>query len=163
MAEFSCEFCDAEFKDNSRLQRHIKTSKKCLSKRTQGPLKRTPTREEVRDPGSLVREPIVERTVQVDDLMTKYTRALKKIEEQKEELALKDGAISILKDKLSDGKRVVEKDVEYNVEMYCICGILRLLKDTNMKEVLDETIEDKYKISDNRYERDVSIAITIKK
>jgi DNA repair exonuclease SbcCD ATPase subunit len=30
-----CDFCQAKFKDTSRLNRHIKTSKKCLSKRTE--------------------------------------------------------------------------------------------------------------------------------
>ncbi len=29
----SCDFCQAKFKDTSRLNRHIKTNKKCLSSR----------------------------------------------------------------------------------------------------------------------------------
>lgn len=154
MTEFSCEFCKAEFKDNSTLQRHIKTSKKCISKRT-------PKRDEARDSVSLVASGPPNQ-VEETDLMAKYTQALKKIEEQKYELAHKEGVISYFRGKDKQPNNKTKKDAVYEVNMFCMCGMLAYMKETNMEELLDETIVEQFKVNPNKYERTIVVAITKK-
>ena len=143
MTEFSCEFCKAELKDKKTLQRHIKTNKKCVSKRT----------------------PVSESApVQVEetDLMSKYTQALKKLEEKEEELAYKEGVIRYFKGRDQQTNNKIKKDAVYEVNMFCMCGMLAYMRDTNMEELLDETIVEQFKVNPNQFERTITVTITKK-
>jgi hypothetical protein len=145
MAEFSCEFCKAELKDKKTLQRHIKTSKKCLSKRT-------PT----------VSAETVSAAHNRDDLLAKYNEALKELEEEKKEIVyVKEKLISLFKSE-EQRDRIRGLANEYNVRMICSCGVLRAMKEEKMKEILDETGNVVFKVDDNpdRFERDILITMT---
>jgi hypothetical protein len=147
MAEFSCEFCKAEFKDKITLKRHIKTSKKCLSKRT---------------PTETVSPENVSVAHNRDDLLTKYNEALKELEEEKKEVAfIKEKLISLFKSE-EQRDRIRGLANEYNVRMICSCGVLRAMKEEKMKEILDETGNVVFKVDDNpdRFERDILITMT---
>jgi len=177
MAEFSCEFCKAELKDKKTLQRHIKTSKKCLSKRTPGPLNRslfadTPTETVSPETAETVSpetaETVSPENVSVahnrDDLLTKYNEALKELEEEKKEIVyVKEKLISLFKSE-EQRDRIRGLANEYNVRMICSCGVLRAMKEEKMKEILDETGNVIFKVDDNpdRFERDILITMTKK-
>ena len=156
MAEFSCEFCKAEFKDKITLKRHIKTSKKCLSKRTLGPLKRTPTDTSAEN---------VPVETNHNNLLTKYNEALKELEEEKKEVAfIKEKLISLFNSE-QQRDRIRGLTNDYTVSMYCSCGVLKFMKEEKMKEMLDETTGNViFKVDDNpdRFERDIFISITKK-
>lgn len=151
MAEFSCEFCKAEFKDNSRLQRHLKTSKKCLSKRT-------PT-------VSADRLLPTDTETNHNNLLTKYNEALKELEEEKKEVAfIKEKLISLFNSE-QQRDRIRGLTNDYTVSMYCSCGVLKFMKEEKMKEMLDDTTGNViFKVDDNpdRFERDIFISITKK-
>jgi len=140
MSEFSCEFCKSEFKDKSKLQRHIKTSKKCLSKR---PTVSTEPTETINNDNR-------------DDLLSKYNEALKELEEKKKELAyIKEEYIKLSKYNKDD-------EIRYKVRMICSCGVLRAMEKARLKQILDETGNVIFKIDDNpdRFERDILITMT---
>ena len=169
MTEFSCEFCKAELKDKKTLQRHIKTSKKCLSKRTPGPLNRslsadTPT--ETVSTETVSTETVSTETVSAahnrDDLLAKYNEALKELEEEKKEIVyVKEKLISLLKSE-EERDKIKGLTNAYNVRMICSCGVLRAMKEEKMKEILDETGNVVFKVDDNpdRFERDILITMT---
>jgi hypothetical protein len=152
--EFSCEFCKAEFKDNSRLQRHIKTSKKCIAKRTSTEYAKTvPTETVPTETAETINND------NRDDLLSKYNEALKELEEKKKELAyVKEEFIKLSKYKDRDNK----KKVVYDVQMFCICGMLEFMRANNMRPILDETMTEQFKVNTDKFERDVTITISKK-
>jgi hypothetical protein len=166
MAEFSCEFCKAELKDKTSLQRHLKTSKKCLSKRTP----RAPTEKTVSAETVSV-ETVSAETVSVETVSAEtnhnnlLTKALKELEVEKIEVAfIKEKLISLFNsEKQRDRIRGLTND--YTVSMYCSCGVLKFMKEEKMKEMLDETTGNViFKVDDNpdRFERDIFISMTKK-
>jgi uncharacterized membrane protein len=143
--EFSCEFCKAEFKDNSRLQRHIKTSKKCIAKRT--PTETVSVETTNNDNSDRVSQ---------DDLLTKYNEALKELEEKKKEIDyIKEEYIKL-------SKYNKDREVQYKVRMICSCGVLRVMEKERLKQILDETGNVIFKVDDNpdKFERDILITMT---
>uniref|UniRef100_A0A6C0DKK4 C2H2-type domain-containing protein n=1 Tax=viral metagenome TaxID=1070528 RepID=A0A6C0DKK4_9ZZZZ len=159
MSEFSCEFCKSEFKDKSNLQRHIKTSKKCLSKRTSTEYAKTESAE-TKSSETKSTETAETADYNRDDLLTKYNEALKELEEKKKELAyVKEEFIKLSKYKDRDNK----KKVVYDVQMFCICGMLEFMRANNMRPILDETMTEQFKVNLDKFERDVTITITKKK
>jgi hypothetical protein len=155
MSEFSCEFCKSEFKDKSNLQRHIKTSKKCLSKRTPTETTKTVPTETAETAETINND-------NRDDLLSKYNEAIKQLEEKEKELAyVKEEFIKLskYKDRQTDNK----KKVVYDVQMFCICGMLEFMRANNMRPILDETMTEQFKVNLDKFERDVTITITKKK
>jgi hypothetical protein len=161
MSEFSCEFCKSEFKDKSNLQRHIKTSKKCLSKRTPTETTKTvPTETVPTETVPTETVPTESADYNRDDLLTKYNKAIKQLEEKEKELAyVKEEFIKLSKYKDRDNK----KKVVYDVQMFCICGMLEFMRANNMRPILDETMTEQFKVNPDKFERDLTITITKKK
>ena len=100
-----------------------------------------------------------------NNLLTKYNEALKELEEEKKEVAfIKEKLISLFKSE-EQRDRIRGLTNEYNVSMYCSCGVLKFMKEEKMKEMLDETTGNViFKVDDNpdRFERDIFITMTKK-